>query len=132
MESNNFKRNLLISSVVSLLVLLISSAASYFSIKKLLESNFWVNHAQEVIYSLNQGEAILTNAQTNMRGYLITGNEEFVYMFKDAELQSDVYFDKLDELTIDNPIQQKSLKKLNVLRADFFKYLKTQIAKKTA
>ncbi|REG91668.1 response regulator [Flavobacterium aquicola] len=130
MKNNNFKRNLLVSSMISLLVLMISSTASYFSIKKLLESTFWVNHTQEVIYNLNEGEAILTDAQTNVRGYLITGNEEFVYMYKDSELKSNAYFDKLDELTIDNPLQQKSLRELKVLRSDFFKYLKNQVAKK--
>ena len=65
----NFRRNLLISSMVSLLVLVVSSTASYISIKKLLESNFWVNHTQNVIYNLNQGEASITDAQTNMRGF---------------------------------------------------------------
>jgi len=130
MKNNNFKRNLLISSLISILVLLISSTASYISIRKLLDNTFWVNHTQEVIYNLNQAEAILIEAQTSMRGYLITKNEEFVRMNNDAELQSNLYFEKLDELTADNYEQQKSLTKLKVLRDNFFKYLNNQIAKK--
>ena len=127
---NNFKRNLLISSMISLLVLIISSTASYISIKKLLESNFWVNHTQKVIYNLNQGEATLTDAQTSMRGFLITGNEIFVDMYSQSELESKNYFDSLDVLTKDNPVQQKSLQELKVLRSNFFKYLNNQIVKK--
>ena len=127
---NNFKRNLLISSLVSLLVLMISSTASFISIKNLLKSNFWVNHTQDVIYNLNQGSSSLTDAQTSMRGYLITGEEEFVARYNSYEVESNTYFEKLDELTIDNPVQQKALAELKTLRSNFFKYLNNQIVKK--
>ncbi|MFZ0598496.1 MAG: CHASE3 domain-containing protein, partial [Flavobacterium sp.] len=130
MKSNNFKRNLLISSMVSLLVLMISSTASYLSIKSLLNSNFWVNHTQEVIYNLNEGSAIITEAQTSMRGYLITGDEQFVSRYNDAEIRSNAYFEKVTELTIDNPSQQAQLKELKTQRINFFKYLNNQIVKK--
>ncbi|MEP6804313.1 MAG: CHASE3 domain-containing protein, partial [Flavobacterium sp.] len=130
MKSNNFKRNLLISSMVSLLVLMVSSTASYLSIKSLLNSNFWVNHTQEVIYNLNEGSAIITEAQTSMRGYLITGDEQFVGRYNDAEIRSNAYFEKVTELTIDNPSQQAQLKELKTQRSNFFKYLNNQIVKK--
>ena len=127
---NNFKRNLLISSLVSLLVLMISSTASFISIKNLLKSNFWVNHTQDVIYNLNQGSSSLTDAQTSMRGYLITGDEQFVERYNTYVGESNAYFDKLDELTTDNPSQQKALTQLKTLRSSFFKYLNNQIVKK--
>jgi len=127
---SNFKRNLLISSLVSLVVLMISSTASFLSIKSLLESNSWVNHTQEVIYNLNEGSAIITEAQTSMRGYLITGDEQFVDRYNDAERRSNTFFEKVAELTVDNPSQQKQLKELKPLRDNFFKYLNNQIVKK--
>ncbi|MRX38981.1 response regulator [Flavobacterium sp. LC2016-23] len=127
---NNFKRNLLISSLISLLVLTISSTASYISIKNLLDSNFWVKHTQAVIYNLNQGSFLVTDAQTRMRGYLISGDEQFVKDYTNSEARSNAYFEKLDELTIDNPEQQKLIKDLKPLRANFFKYLNNQIVKK--
>ncbi|MET3028003.1 response regulator [Flavobacterium sp. UW10123] len=128
--NGNFKRNLLISSLVSLLVLTISSVASFISIKSLLNSNFWVNHTQDVIYNLNEGSSIITEAQTSMRGYLLTGDEQFVDRFNDAEAKSNTYFEKLDELTSDNPSQKKLLEELRDKRSGFFKYLNNQIVKK--
>ncbi|WP_295093458.1 response regulator [uncultured Flavobacterium sp.] len=128
--NGNFKRNLLISSLVSLLVLTISSVASFISIKSLLNSNFWVNHTQDVIYNLNEGSSIITEAQTSMRGYLLTGDEQFVERFNDAEAKSNTYFEKLDELTADNPSQRKLLEELRTKRSGFFKYLNNQIVKK--
>ena len=128
--NGNFKRNLLISSLVSLLVLTISSVASFISIKSLLNSNFWVNHTQDVIYNLNEGSAIITEAQTSMRGYLLTGDEQFVDRFNESEAKSNTYFEKLEQLTIDNPSQQKLLGELRDKRSGFFKYLNNQIVKK--
>ncbi|QSW89405.1 response regulator [Flavobacterium endoglycinae] len=128
--NNNFKRNLLISSLVSLLVLTISSIASYISIKSLLDSNFWVNHTQDVIYNLNEGSSIITEAQTSMRGYLLTGDEQFADRFTESQAKTETYFDKLEELTSDNPAQQKLLEELRDMRSGFFKYLNNQIVKK--
>lgn len=128
--NGNFKRNLLISSLVSLLVLTVSSVASFISIKSLLNSNFWVNHTQDVIYNLNEGSSIVTEAQTSMRGYLLTADEQFVDRFNDAERRSNEYFEKLDELTVDNPSQRKLLDELREKRSGFFKYLNNQIVKK--
>lgn len=128
---NNFKRNLLISSLVSLLVLMISSTASFLSIRSLLDSNSWIKHTQQVIYNLNEGSALITEAQTSMRGYLITGDEQFVDRYHQSEEKSNNYFEKVKELTVDNPAQQKQLKELDVLRDNFFKYLNNQVVKKS-
>ncbi len=127
---NTFKRNLLISSMVSLLILMISSTASFLSIKSLLDSNNLVNHTQNVIYNLNEGASIITDAQSNMRGYLITGEDFFLIKYSDSEKASHAYFDKVAELTADNVEQQKTLQELKPLRINFFKYLNNQIVKK--
>ncbi|MFB9107781.1 response regulator [Flavobacterium gyeonganense] len=130
MKQNNFKRNLLISSLVSLFILMISSTASFLSIRNLLNSNYWVNHTQEVIYNLNEGISILTDAQTSMRGYLITGNEQFLDHYNDAEKRSDKIFGIMDELTQDNPSQQRNLKEVKERTNVFYKYLHNLVVKK--
>ncbi|WP_202390707.1 response regulator [Flavobacterium sp. Sd200] len=126
----NFKRNLLLSTSASMFILLISSVASFLSIRSLLESNAWVNHTQDVIYNLNAGGSELVEAQTNMRGYLVSGNKDFLEQYKGAEGRADDYFAKVDELTIDNRIQQKNLKELRPLKFQFFKYLQARIDQK--
>jgi len=127
----NFKRNLLISTSASMLILLVSSVASFLSIRSLLDSNAWVNHTQDVIYNLNAGGAELVDAQTSMRGYLVSGNKDFLEQYKDTEGDADDYFAKVDELTVDNVLQQKSLKELRPLKFQFFKYLKARIDEKS-
>jgi len=128
--NGNFKRNLLISTSVSMLILIVSSTASYLSIKSLRSSNSWVNHTQQVIYNLNAGGAVMTDAQTSMRGFLITGKNDFLTQYDGAETNADQYFNNLEQLTADNPEQQQSLKDLKPLRASFFKYLRERVADK--
>lgn len=66
--NNTFKRNLIISTTISVLILVVSSVASYLSIKKLLESNKLVGHTHEIIYNLNGAQLSVTDAQTSVRG----------------------------------------------------------------
>jgi signal transduction histidine kinase/DNA-binding response OmpR family regulator/CHASE3 domain sensor protein len=128
--NGNFKRNLIISSGVSMLILIVSSTASYLSINSLIGSNRWVNHTQEVIYNLNQGNNVVIEAQTSMRGFLITGKKDFLNRYDDAEERADDYFEKVDLLTRDNAQQQQHLKELLKLNSDFFQYLDQIIADK--
>ena len=130
MQNNNFKRNLLISSLASLIILMISSTASFLSIRNLLESNNLVNHTQEVIYNLNEASSVVTDAQTAMRGYLISGDESFLKLYDESEAMSNSFFDKVQNLTADNPAQQKNLKELRTITGVFYKYLNNQIVKK--
>jgi len=128
--NGNFKRNLLVSSGVSLLILIVSSTASYLSIKSLLDSNNWVNHTQEVIYNLNAGSATMVDAQTSMRGFLVTGRKDFLQEYDSKDDLAADYFDKVDKLTIDNVSQQASMRELKPLKSAFFNYLDERIQDK--
>jgi signal transduction histidine kinase/DNA-binding response OmpR family regulator/CHASE3 domain sensor protein len=127
MNSNNFRRNLFVSSVLSMLILIISSTASYLSIKSLLESNALVSHTQQVIYHLNRTSMLMSDAQTSVRGFIITGKTAFLVPYENAEKRADSYFDSLETLTDDNPAQKKSMAKLKELRKGFFEYLEARI-----
>lgn len=126
----NFKRNLLVSFGVSLLILIVSSTASYLSIKSLLASNNWVNHTQEVIYNLNAGGATMVDAQTSMRGFLVTGRKDFLQEYDGKDDQTADYLKKVEELTIDNEAQQAALRELRQLKTAFYNYLDEKIQDK--
>ena len=128
--NSNFKRNLLVGFSVSFVILTISSVASFLSIRKLQDSNQWVDHTQKVIYNLNGGRIVLIEAQTSMRGYLLTGQDEYLTQYKDSEAKADAYFNEVDGLTVDNPRQQKSLSELKPIRSTFFNFLADRIALK--
>ncbi|RZJ67716.1 MAG: response regulator, partial [Flavobacterium sp.] len=125
-----FKRNLIISSAVSVLILLISSTASLLSIRSLLDSNALVGHTQEVIYNINAGRASLLDAQTGVRGFLLTGREIHRQQYITALSNVDQNFENVRALTLDNPGQQQSLKELDGLNQEFFDYIAARVAEK--
>lgn len=129
--NGQFRRNLITGFGISVVILIISSAASFMSIRKLLHSNEMVNHTQEIIYNLNEGSSVLVDAQTSMRGYLITNKKDFLTQYNDAEARADDYFDRVELLTSDNPEQQQYLKKLEPLRKEFFDYLSAKVTEKS-
>ena len=127
----NFRRNLLISSVISVLILVFSSTASFLSIQSLLDSNWWVNHTYEVIYNLNGVKAEMVDAQTSVRGFLLTGKKDFLKQYNNMESHTDSYIEKVAELTSDNAKQQVNVKELKHLKTEFYKYLEQRVEEKT-
>lgn len=125
--NGNFKRNLLISTTVSILILIVSSVASYLSIRTLLDSNKMVSHTHEVIYNLNAAQLQMTDDQNNIRGYLITGRESFLENYKSSEAATNTYVENLEQLTSDNPDQQVTIKILKTSINSFYRYLELRI-----
>lgn len=128
---SNFKRNLGIFFGLSLFILIVSSVASFVSITSLLKSNGSVNHTQEVIYNINDGATVLIDAQTSVRGFLVSGKQSFLEQYTNAEINSNNIFENITKLTSDNPLQQQSLQELKPLRSEFFDYLQSLIKEKT-
>ncbi|RZJ32013.1 MAG: response regulator [Flavobacterium sp.] len=127
-----FKRNLVVSSAISVSILIISSTASFISIRNLLDSNKLVNHTQSVISELNKSWSAVIDAQNGTRGFLITGKTQFLQPYNNAQVRTDEYARHLQELTIDNPLQQRTLKEFEPARAQFFDYLALRISKRAA
>lgn len=128
---DNFKRNLFVSSALSIVILIVSSTASFVSIRSLLSSNKMVNRTQEFIYNLNRSLAVTVDAQTSMRGFLVTGKTQFLDLYEDSEAETGKYLNRLEALAADNPKQLQILKKLKPLRKEFFRYLNERIDQRT-
>jgi signal transduction histidine kinase/DNA-binding response OmpR family regulator/CHASE3 domain sensor protein len=94
------------------LLLLISSAASYFAIQNLVKSSALVNHTNNVILELESTLSILKDAETGQRGYLLTGMPEFLTPFNDAREKIGAHIGKVTELTQDNPVQLRNCERL--------------------
>ena len=107
--SKNYKRNLRIGFGVSLLILLVTSTASFISIRNLLESAELVRHTNEVILEMEEIKAAVVDAETGQRGFIITGDESFLQPFNDSKERALAAYNKVLLLTEDNAAQQKDL-----------------------
>jgi CHASE3 domain sensor protein len=104
---NTFKRNIRLGLGVSLAALIISSAASYISINKLLESDHWVDHTFQVIQDLDGIISRFTDAETGQRGYLLTADAVFLEPYNGSKEDILELIDHVQLLTADNKTQQK-------------------------
>jgi CheY-like chemotaxis protein/CHASE3 domain sensor protein len=89
------------------IVLIIVGIISYRNSEKYRETNEWVDHTHKVLYALEQILVTEIDAETSMRGYVITGTSSFLKPYNRAI--DNIYFniDIAKDLTVDNAVQQK-------------------------
>jgi len=112
------KNNLRIGLGLSLLLLFISSLASYISIENLIKSSKMVSHSNQVINNLEAIISTLKDAETGQRGYLLTGEAVFLTPYTGAKEKASDLLDEVQRQTVDNPTQQLAIKKLEVIIRD--------------
>jgi CheY-like chemotaxis protein/CHASE3 domain sensor protein len=100
-----------ICSVVLLFVVVIS----YNNSEKLVITNQWVTHTQEVLYELEQVLVYSIDAENAARGFVIMGKEDFLQPFYNSKLSLSDHTNKILQLTVDNPGQQNNARKLDSL-----------------
>lgn len=100
------KRFLLIGFGSSLVILIISSFLSYYSITELLKSQAWVNHTAQVESGLENLISRVKDAETGQRGFLLAGDEIFLEPFTSAQQDVEEKLAEIRRLTADNKSQQ--------------------------
>ena len=88
---------------------------SYRTTANLVGTEDLVSHTYKVIATLESGRAILTDAETAQRGYLLTGDENFLKDSTNAQAQVAGWIEKLRGYVSDNPAQLQRLDKLQPL-----------------
>ena len=119
---------LLIFSVVA--VFLVITFISYQSIFRIVDNTSWERHTHEVITNVDDLFIDLLNAETGQRGYIITGQNDFLDPYNLALQNIDKNFQIVQELTKDNPIQQKHLSDMRPLIDEKLVSLKENITQR--
>jgi len=105
-------RNLQIGFGLSLLILIVSSIASYSSIQNLLGSARQVDHTDSVINRLEMALSTLKDAETGQRGYLLTGDTTFLRPYRGAQERALALVGDIRSMTMDNPSQTQNANEL--------------------
>ena len=90
-------------------------AVQYRSIQVLVGTDGWVAHTHAVLTELEATYSHLQRAESGTRGYVATGQNEYVSMQASGIRDSAEHFRSARRLTADNPLQQQNLQKLAVL-----------------
>jgi signal transduction histidine kinase/DNA-binding response OmpR family regulator/CHASE3 domain sensor protein len=108
----SLKRKLRIGLGLSLIILFVSSLASYISISNLIESSKLVAHSNDVMGKTNEIISTIKDAETGQRGYLLTGENVFLEPTVGARDRAADLIEEVEDATKDNPVQQRNLSKL--------------------
>jgi PAS domain S-box-containing protein len=101
----------------TLLVLLLIVNASFTArrLNVLVDNQSWVDHSRQVQAEMQETQALLLDAETGQRGYLLTGETSYLEPYDNAVSQVDIHIQNLSRLTVDNPRQQANLAHLGNL-----------------
>jgi len=104
-----FRTQLILGNGATLLVLLIIGIIVYFNINNLLNDTKWVEHTYKVIGKANQLERYMIDQETGMRGFAISGDEEFLEPYNSGKTSFDKLIAELKITVSDNPPQVQRL-----------------------
>ena len=113
--SNSVIRQLQLVFSLSTVLLLISLTASFYSIQKLIGNSRLVNHTNRVLIEAENIISFMKDAETSQRGYLVTRDPLFLQPYAESRRNVEATHGLLQELTTDNPTQQRYLTQAKVL-----------------
>jgi signal transduction histidine kinase len=88
---------------------------NFRAIRNLREATGWVQHTLLVRANSDEALALLADAETGQRGYVITGAPEYLSPYEAALKPLPALLDRLRRMTADNPAQQINVARLDVL-----------------
>jgi PAS domain S-box-containing protein len=96
----------------AVLMLLIVGTISYRGMAVSDESDRSVRHTREVIENLQDLAAAMETVESSYRGFVITGDENSLQAYRAAIARSEQAETNVRNLTVDNPVQQRSIPSL--------------------
>jgi len=100
---NSARALVLVTGATAVIVLF--GISNYQTLSGLMEEANWVRHTHEVLESGQRIEKLLVDLETGQRGFLITGQEEFLEPFVAAKRDISTTFQETKQLVVDNPAQ---------------------------
>ncbi len=105
-------KKILIGFIICIVILIGVSYFSYKNNEKYIYSNQMVNHTNQVLFDFEKIHFHTLNAETHVRGFVITGDENLLPSFENSNKKINVHLHKLKILTRNNSEQQKNLSEL--------------------
>jgi methyl-accepting chemotaxis protein len=93
--------------IILIICLLIVVARNGFS--EVRDTTAWNVHTYKVLDSSSALLISLTNIETGMRGFALSGQDDFLGPLTSGKVNFDKSWDELKQLTSDNPVQQNRL-----------------------
>ena len=122
MDQRSFQRLLRRTVLIPVALLLLLTATLVVEILGLTTSFGWVDHTDQVIADARQLMRSMTEMESELRGFYLTGNQSFLDAYQTAKEGVPEQLAVLDRLTSDNPSQQRRLRELRDLDLRWIQY----------
>jgi CHASE3 domain sensor protein len=121
------RRQLAYLFLSALLFLVGNAIISFWSLSTLYKNNSLVVHTLDVLEKVESVRADITSAEANQRGYLLTGNTQFLEPYEQGLQDVGPMIDRLAELTSDNPEQVRNIAGLRPSIAERIRLLRETV-----
>ncbi|HEY0219588.1 MAG TPA: CHASE3 domain-containing protein [Afipia sp.] len=96
-------------------VLVAISASSIFLVNRARSDSAWVVHTIEAENQISTAQLEMRRGESAVRGYLLTGQDNNIEDFNEADRKLSPAMQRLRELTSDNPVQQRNMEVIQPL-----------------
>ncbi len=107
-----FSRKILLGFIACVLILFGVAIFTFKNSEKFVASNALINHTNQVLYEFEQILVASIDGETGIRGFVITGDDNFLEPYLNANAKGFEHLNKVKELTKDNLNQQKNIEEL--------------------
>ncbi|WP_026464153.1 CHASE3 domain-containing protein [Adhaeribacter aquaticus] len=107
------------------IICFIFTAASILNFRlseDVLENSSWLSKSQEVRRSSAALQLSITDMETGMRGFLLTGNEAFLEPYTEAAKELPHMFSSLTKLVEDSPEQTRQIKRIREIHYQWYNH----------
>ncbi len=96
-------------------LMLVTAGIGAFGTLRLFDSEAEVQHSNAIYMGLQRALALARDAETGQRGYVITGRDEYLQPYRDAEPEIGAQLDSLQSLLTSDAVQAHRLQQLRSL-----------------
>ena len=100
-----FKTKLVGGYAIILAMMVIVTIVVYSSVSSLIQTQGWVAHTHEVLETSRSLSKSMVDMETGQRGFMLTGNDNFLAPFKAGNKQFEEHIEEAKNLVSDNPAQ---------------------------
>ncbi|PSN13118.1 hypothetical protein C7293_17225 [filamentous cyanobacterium CCT1] len=125
-----FRRRLIRAIALPVVLLLLLSGVSIWQITRLLAALESVDRTSRVISQANVAQKLVLDLETGFRGYLLTGQPEFLAPYEQASTLVEPNLEELKALVADNPSQVQRIVELTSTLQQWKQQVRPAIARR--
>jgi two-component system, NarL family, sensor kinase len=127
----NFGNRLITTFAIIILSVLILAFITHSTNQTYQNTFYWVKHTQQVLYLSEEVSSVIKDLESSTRGYVITGDRDFLEPFHKRRQTIITYLDSLKKLTADNPSQQRLINSLRYFTDEKLRFIESTVKART-